>query len=129
MLLYFLVIVNKLLCISSSHYWLKEASATTPAPNENHKAELDYLKRKIIWNVELSIEKEQKKKKFWARHHESFKLNSKLMYLKLERSVCITFLFFSSFKQKVWNNELIQCHHEGTIHSWLHLVPYRYMIL
>ena len=64
MLLYFLVIVNKLLCIPSSHYCLNETSATTPAPNENHKAELDYLKRKIIQNIELSIEKEQKKRNF-----------------------------------------------------------------
>ena len=129
MLLYFIVIVNKLLCIPSSHYWLRETSATTPALDENHKAELDYLKRKIIWNIELSKEKEQEKKKEISKFHESFKLNSKLKYLKLERSACIIFLYFSSFKRKVWNNELIQCRHEGTIHSWLHLVSYRDMIL
>ena len=29
----------------------------------------------------------------------------------------------SRFKRKVWNDEFIQCHHEGTVHSWLHLQP------
>ena len=48
MLLYFLVIVNRLLCIPSFHYCLKKASTITPAPNENNKAELDYLKKKHV---------------------------------------------------------------------------------
>ena len=78
MLLYFLVIVNKLPCIPSSHYWMKKASVTTPAPDENHRVELYHLKRKIIWNIEIPIEHESKKKKSGARHHQSFRLNSKL---------------------------------------------------
>ena len=68
----------------------------------------------------------EKKKKSGAWHHQSFKIK----YLKLEWPICIpVFLYFSRFERNDWNNELIQCHHEGTMHSWLHVVPYHYIKL
>ena len=48
MLLYFSVIVNKLLCIPSFYYKLKKASTTTPATYENHKVEVEFLRKKNI---------------------------------------------------------------------------------